>query len=907
MLAPKGSIAVLVFLVCLATATPRGHAQTVQLNLSGSVPLPQLLRVLGQQIGTQFLFSEELADRSVTVFTPAEVPVSAVPTLLGTLLKAENLAVVDSELPGFKRIVDFSDMTPEATIGQADEILRRDGPAAAVTQVIPVRNVDPATLPVQLKPFLSKQSNIIPLPGASLIIVTDYAQNVRTVAELLRIIDRPIDRGVIEFYQTRRRPASVLIDQVRSLLDGGGGGTSSGAKAGNASGTAGGAADFRLFNDASGGRVIIAASQARLTEILELLRRLDTGTDFETKLYRLQNVSAERIESLARQIAGSPPANREGGREGGRGGPPPESPIETTVDPEGNLLIVRASPEIHTQIRRLVEQLDVPVQAEQSPIRFYKLKNASANEVLLSLLSLQQATGVNPLAGGIGGFGGGFVPANFNTLGIGGAGLTGVGLAGVTPIGGGVNAGFGAATAASAGGFGGVGTGGLNRGTVGLGGSAINGNVNNFGSSAGANLNRGVAAAGGSLGLAGNLGLAGGLAGGAGSVATLPGGANISADVATNSLIVVAPANVQPLYQRLIESLDQRRPQVLVKADIVAVDTSNNFQLGVEVVFGDRSSTRRAFAFSQFGLSEVNALTGEVTAINNSLGFNGVVLDPDVADVVVQALSTNSRSRVLASPKILVNDNETGTLESVASVPFQTLGIGDTASVATLGGDQTAGTTISLTPQINENDFLKLAFEVEFSSFGAGGDGVLPPPRQIDRIGSVVTVPDNQTIVVGGLQQFNEADTFTGIPLLERIPVLRELSSRTTASQSSTSFFLFIRPTILRDSGFRDLQYLSDVDAAAAMIPGDAPEARPILIENDCGPAPVHTIVSEIDGEVCTPIVDPPSEFDANVPFDSPPTFAEPWSSPPPTEFPNDYPMDYMAEPISDPILIPPR
>jgi len=54
---------------------------------------------------------------------------------------------------------------------------------------------------------------------------------------------------------------------------------------------------------------------------------------------------------------------------------------------------------------------------------------------------------------------------------------------------------------------------------------------------------------------------------GGGQVATLPGGARVSADVATNSLIVYAPASVQPLYEKLIRSLDQRRPQVMIEAE----------------------------------------------------------------------------------------------------------------------------------------------------------------------------------------------------------------------------------------------------------------------------------------------------------------------------------------------------
>ena len=194
------------------------------------------------------------------------------------------------------------------------------------------------------------------------------------------------------------------------------------------------------------------------------------------------------------------------------------------------------------------------------------------------------------------------------------------------------------------------------------------------------------------------------------------------------------------MYEQLIEKLDVRRAQVLIESHIVAVDTSDQFQLGVEVSAGDRVGSRRLFKFSSFGLSEVNPENGFLT-VNPSLGFNGVLVDPDVADVIVQALVSHTRARVLSSPQILVNDNSTGQLESIASVPFESVNASNTVATTSLGGSQEAGTTITVTPQINEGDHLQLDFAVEFSTFTEGAAGALPPPRQIDRVASQVTIP----------------------------------------------------------------------------------------------------------------------------------------------------------------------
>ena len=772
----------------------------VELNLRGAVELQTLVEAVAKQLDVRFLYGTNLANRQVTVYTPARLPRSALPVLLGSLLRGENLAVVDSDVPGWKRIVDVAEMAPFAATGDAEEVLRRDGPAAAVTQVFVVRFAKVANLAQSLRPFLSRTgSNLAALPDEGLLIVTDFAVNVRTISELLKLIDQPTTQVVIEFHEARNRTPGALIEQAEALL----------AETRTRQGEAPRLGQVKLLADASGRRVVVAGERERVDEALGLLQRLDTGTDYLTRVYRLQNVNVQRIDKLVRGFVRADEL---------------EGTLETTIDDDGNMLIVRAPAEIHRQLETLLAELDRPVDATESPIQFYKLKNANAIEVLYSLLALQQVSGV-----GQAGFGGQFIPLGgipfggpLGGIGVGGLGMGGFGMGGLSPF-------AGAAIPGS-----------NPPSIVQLPPPPVAGGPDRSQRQTGsmnANQSLGPLAAGTAAGL-GGLGAGLGFGLGGGQVAVLPGGARVSADVGTNSLIVYAPASVQPLYEKLIRSLDQRRPQVLIEAVVVAVDTSDNFSLGVEFSGGDRQGAKRLFKFTSFGLSEVDPVTGAL-AVNPAFGFNGILVDPEVADVIVQALSTHQRGRIVASPKILVNDNQTGTLESISSVPFQSVNASDTVATTSLGGDQQAGTIITVTPQINEDDHLQLEFEVEFSSFVGQGTAALPPPRQIDRVGSVVTIPDGKTVVVGGLRRSSERGSFTGVPWLEKIPVVRQLTSLTSESTSTTSFFLFIRPKILRDSRFRDLRYLSELETHDAQHDGDYPSSVPILIPCPTSPQPV--------------------------------------------------------------------
>lgn len=183
---------------------------------------------------------------------------------------------------------------------------------------------------------------------------------------------------------------------------------------------------------------------------------------------------------------------------------------------------------------------------------------------------------------------------------------------------------------------------------------------------------------------------------------------------------MVAKPEVQRVYEQLIKQLDQRRPQVLIEAKVVIIDTSDDFTLGVEVSGGNRTGGKRAFAFTSFGFSTVDPVSGALS-ITPGVGFNGTLVDPSTADVVVRALSSHRRARVLSSPRILVNDNAQGELTSVIEVPFTSVNASQTVATTSFAGFAEAGTTINVMPTISDDDYLQLDYTVTLNTFT--GDG----------------------------------------------------------------------------------------------------------------------------------------------------------------------------------------
>lgn len=477
----------------------------------------------------------------------------------------------------------------------------------------------------------------------------------------------------------------------------------------------------------------------------------------------------------------------------------PDNSVEVTQDRRTGQLVVVVPVALVDEAAEVVRSLDVPVDEQQSPIRFYKLANTTASDVLDTIRALE---------GDSGSAGEAAKPATS-------AAATPAPAA--PPVTGGLQNGF-------AGAGGGLAGGGTFGGTAGR-------------SSPGNPYGTGAAPLGATPpGLAPQIGGQAGGGGNGNAPTPAPAGlrthnATVAADPNTNSIIVIAEPTVQKMYEQLVKALDKRRPQVLLEATIVTIDTTHDLTFGVEVAGRSKPGNTQAVTFTSFGFSTPNASTGQLT-LTPGTGFNGVVIGSDLAQVIIRALASNSRAKVTSSPRILVNDNATGTLSSLTEQPYTQTAIGTTIATTSFGGYAQAGTVVTLTPHISEADYLQLEYQVTLSSFTGGGSTTngIPPGIVQDAVQSKVTIPDGATVVVGGLNQSNYSKAVSSVPIIDQIPILNFLIGRHDDTLSKSTLFVFLRPIILRDDQFADLKFLSERDILAAELPAGMPASHPLAI-----------------------------------------------------------------------------
>ena len=300
---------------------------------------------------------------------------------------------------------------------------------------------------------------------------------------------------------------------------------------------------------------------------------------------------------------------------------------------------------------------------------------------------------------------------------------------------------------------------------------------------------------------------------GGGATLNLPStGGQIQADAATNSLIITAP---EPQYRQLravIDSLDQRRAQVMVESLIVEVDSAKESQFGIQwqnLVGGANSTVGilgTNFATTNLLNLAINGADGKVLPgqglnVGTARNVNGKYIMTSLANF----LQTNGGSNILSRPSLLTLDNEEAKIVVGQNVPFVTgQYTNNNSSNGAVNPFQTVerkdvGLTLKVKPQISDTGMVKLTIFQEVSSVDTSKkltDGLITNKRSIE---SNILVEDGTVVVLGGLLSDSYQDSRQQVPGLGDLPFFGALFRNETRSRSKTNLMVFLRPVVVRD------------------------------------------------------------------------------------------------------------
>ncbi|MBS1126694.1 MAG: ral secretion pathway protein [Nitrospirae bacterium] len=303
------------------------------------------------------------------------------------------------------------------------------------------------------------------------------------------------------------------------------------------------------------------------------------------------------------------------------------------------------------------------------------------------------------------------------------------------------------------------------------------------------------------------------------------GGITITADKASNALVVVAsPADYQNLSQT-IRQLDKRRRQVYVEAMIIEASMDKLRSLGVQWRAA-ATVNGLPIAIGGFGTIDQTAYQNILQGLQGAtLGGIGNLLSVPITTVdssgnpVQQTLQIpgfaalfslnefRDSVNVLSTPQILTSDNKEAEILVGENVPFISQSQTATSGTSIPGilnsiERQDVGIILKITPQITEGDHVKLDIYQEISSVKNQSDLLtinLGPTITKRSTKTSVVVKDNQTVVIGGLIQENEEENVTKMPFLGDLPLLGWLFKTSNVTKNKTNLIVFLNPHVIKE------------------------------------------------------------------------------------------------------------
>lgn len=270
-----------------------------------------------------------------------------------------------------------------------------------------------------------------------------------------------------------------------------------------------------------------------------------------------------------------------------------------------------------------------------------------------------------------------------------------------------------------------------------------------------------------------------------------------------NSILISGMLNRIEGLTAFLQEIDKTVPVVLIEVMIVDVNKNFTISTGIDAGLGDAPTNTKGQVFPkidlQIGADELNKILGK----SGSFGvINLGNLNPNFY-LSLKALEEQGILKVNSTPQLSTLNGHEATL-AIGKTEYyleeQSNFIG--TQNPQLSTSQTykpvnAELSILIRPIVSGDDQITLEIEVGQSDFTERISNTAPPGSVTRDFKSIIRIKNQETIILGGLEQKKIQDSASGVPLISRIPLLKWLFSSRTRVNSDSKLTIFIKPTII--------------------------------------------------------------------------------------------------------------
>lgn len=285
----------------------------------------------------------------------------------------------------------------------------------------------------------------------------------------------------------------------------------------------------------------------------------------------------------------------------------------------------------------------------------------------------------------------------------------------------------------------------------------------------------------------------------------------ITADKATNSLLIIADKEDYPILEEVIKKLDTPRAMVYIECLIMEVNADKGLSFGTEWRASEGYNGNTGVILGGFGATGDSGFTNSSTAAKGNLpkGFSVGVLGKNLSiggvtfpslQAVIKAYQSDKTVQILSTPQILTTENQVATITVGKNVPFQTRSAAESGTATYNSFEyKDVGITLKITPSISKEKLVRLAVFQEVTKLDSANQTSADRPTTLKRlIETNIIVEDANTVVIGGLIDESLTQSVGKMPCLGDIPLLGYAFKDQSRGSEKTNLYVFLTPTVVK-------------------------------------------------------------------------------------------------------------
>lgn len=267
-----------------------------------------------------------------------------------------------------------------------------------------------------------------------------------------------------------------------------------------------------------------------------------------------------------------------------------------------------------------------------------------------------------------------------------------------------------------------------------------------------------------------------------------------------NSILASGSNERIRVFEDFCNQIDKSVPVIMIEVIIVDIQSTTTLETGLNAGFGQAPTTSKGTILPgvdlQLSTKAINSLIEGVGLANLGKVSNSFYLN-------IKALESLGALKVRSTPilstlngheaKINIGETEYYLVKQSNVVAGQTQVVSETINYSNVD----AKLEVVIKPFVSGDDQITLNVKVTQSDFTKRISEFAPPGLVSRDFSSKIRVKNQDMVLLGGLEEKSTRESSRGIPLLQRIPIIKWFFSSRSKEKSDTKLNIFIRPTII--------------------------------------------------------------------------------------------------------------